>query len=72
MEEFLKAGLHVVENGKSRKYSNLVMLFPEDIQWSLQQSPDHYTIARIVTDFVSGLTDRHAISLYKKIKGFAV
>lgn len=72
MEEFLKAGLHVVENGKSRKYSNLTLLFPEDILWSLQQKPDHYTMARFVTDFVSGLTDRHAINLYKKIKGFAV
>ena len=72
MEEFLQAGLHIVENGKSRKYSNLVMLFPEDIQSRLKQNPDHYTMARLVTDFVSGLTDRHAISLYKKIKGFVV
>ncbi len=72
MEEFLKAGLHVIENEKSRKYSNLAMLFPEDILGSLKQGSDHYTIARLVIDFVSGLTDRHAISLYKKIKGFAV
>lgn len=72
MEEFLKAGLHIVEKGKSRKYSNLAMLFPEDIQSSLNQNPDHYTMSRLVVDFVSGLTDRHAISLYKKIKGFAV
>lgn len=72
MEEFLKAGLHIVEKGKSRKYSNLAMLFPEDIQSSLSQTSDHYTMARLVIDFVSGLTDRHAISLYKKIKGFAV
>lgn len=72
MEEFLKAGLYVLENGRSRKYANLFMLFPEDIQWSLQQNPDHYTLARWVVDFVSGLTDRHAISLYKKINGLEV
>lgn len=72
MEEFLKAGLSVIENGTSRKYSNLVMLFPEDIHSSLKQNSTHYTMARLVIDFVSGLTDRHAISLYKKIKGFAV
>lgn len=69
MEEFLKAGLHILEKGTSRKYANLTLLFPEDILWSLKQSKDHHTAARLVTDFVSGLTDRHAISLYKKIKG---
>lgn len=72
MEEFLKTGLHILDKNKSKKYSNLAMLFPEDIQSSLNQNPDHYTMARLVVDFVSGLTDRHAISLYKKIKGFTV
>ena len=72
MEEFLTAGLHLYEKNKSRKYENLALLFPEDIQWSMKQNTDHYTVARLVVDFVSGLTDRHAISLYKKIKGFAV
>lgn len=69
LQEFLKAGLHITESGNSRKYANLFMLFPEDIQSSLKQKPDTYTIARLVTDFVSGLTDRHAISLFKRIKG---
>lgn len=72
MEEFLQAGLHIAQKGSSRKYANLSLLLPEDTQYGLRQNPDLYTTARLVTDFVSGLTDRHAISLYKKIKGVTI
>jgi dGTPase len=68
MEEFLTAGLHLYEKNKSRKYENLALLFPEDIQLNIKQAADYYSAARYVVDFVSGLTDRYAISLYKKIK----
>lgn len=68
MEEFLTAGLHLFEGKRSRKHENLVLLFPEDIHLHIKQAPDHYTVARHVVDFVSGLTDRYAISLYKKIR----
>lgn len=68
LEEFLTAGLNCYEKKKSRKYENLAMLFPEDIYMNIKQAPDYYTAARYVVDFVSGLTDRYAISLYKKIK----
>lgn len=68
LEEFLTAGLNLYENKKSRKYENLVLLFPEDIRLNIKQAVDQYTVARHVVDFVSGLTDRYAISLYKKIR----
>lgn len=68
MEEFLTAGIHLYENKKSRKYENLVLLFPEDIRFNIKQAAGYYPAARYVVDFVSGLTDRYAISLYKKIK----
>ncbi|MCW5909704.1 MAG: deoxyguanosinetriphosphate triphosphohydrolase [Cyclobacteriaceae bacterium] len=72
LEEFLTTGIHIIENKKSRKHNNLALLLPEDIRLNIRQTTDHYTMARYVVDFVSGLTDRYAISLYKKIKGFAV
>jgi dGTPase len=68
MEEFFTAGIYLYENTKSRKYENLALLFPEDILLNIKQAADHYSAARYVVDFVSGLTDRYAISLYKKIK----
>jgi dGTPase len=68
MEEFLTAGLNLYEGKKSRKYENLALLFPEDIHLNIKQAADYYSAARYVVDFVSGLTDRYAISLYKKIR----
>ena len=71
LEEFLLAGVHLTQKGSSRKYSNLAMLLPEDILWSIKNDTTPYYLARNIVDFISGLTDRHAISLFKKIKGFA-
>jgi dGTPase len=68
LEEFLTAGLYFYEDRKSRKYENLILLLPEDILLNMKQATDYYTAARYMIDFVSGLTDRYAISLYKKIR----
>lgn len=72
LEEFLAAGIGIIEKTKSRKHENLALLLPEDILLNIRQSPDYYTMARYMVDFVSGLTDRYAISLYKKIMGVGV
>ncbi|HEY3429681.1 MAG TPA: dGTPase, partial [Cyclobacteriaceae bacterium] len=71
LEEFLQAGQHLTQKNPSRKYANLAMLLPEDIIHNIQQDPTPYYVARNIVDFISGLTDRHAIGLFKKIKGFA-
>jgi dGTPase len=72
LEGFLQAGINLAQKGSSRKYSNLSLLLPEDIRWNIQQEPQHvYGVVRNIVDFVSGLTDRHAISLFRKIKGLA-
>lgn len=68
MEEFLITGINLYEKKKSRKYDNLALLLPEDISLNIKQAADYYSAARYVVDFVSGLTDRYAISLYKKIR----
>jgi dGTPase len=72
LHEFLTAALQAKEGRKSRKYENLLLLLPEDILLSVKQQNNYYLLVREVVDFISGLTDRHAISLYRKIKGFAV
>ncbi len=72
LEEFLQVGISMLEKKKSRKHENLALLLPEDILLNIKQATDYYTVARYIIDFVSGLTDRYAISLFKKIKGFAV
>lgn len=73
LEEFLKAAEQLTSGKTSRKYSNLALLLPEDILWDIKQhAGNHYLTARNIIDFVSGLTDRHAISLFRKIKGVSV
>lgn len=72
MEQFMQAALALDSKSISRKHSNLQHLFPTEVMHGLQLSKTKYQSARLVVDFVSGLTDRHAISLYRKIKGFEV
>ena len=73
LEEFTDTGVHVVEGKPSRKYNNLRLLLPTDIAASIEARPgDYYHMLRSIIDFVSGLTDRHALSLYRKIKGISL
>ena len=72
LEEFIKAGNEVRQNGKSRKYQNLSLLLPAEIRHAVKLAPDQYTVYRLIVDFVSGLTDKHALNLYRKIKGMAM
>lgn len=71
LKEFTKAGTLIRNKEKSRKYENLSLLFPVETQLAIAQSESEYTMLRSVIDFVSGLTDRHALSVYRKIKGIS-
>jgi dGTPase len=72
MQEFTEAGAQLMRNTQSKKYQNLLLLLPEEIRLNIQQQPEnHYSMLRNVVDFVSGLTDRYALILYRKIKGMS-
>lgn len=71
LKEFTKAGSSLMDKSKSRRYENLQKLIPEDISNAILSSPDHYNMLRNIIDFVSGMTDKHALSLYRKIKGIS-
>jgi dGTPase len=72
LQEFTAAGVHLMKHQTSRKYQNLVLLLPEEIRISIVQQPDnYYNMLRNIVDFVSGLTDRYALFLYRKIKGMS-
>ncbi len=71
LKEFTAAGKLIRNKSRSRKYENLALLFPSETQVAIAQSGSEYQMLRCVIDFVSGLTDRHALSLYRKIKGIS-
>lgn len=71
LDEFIKAAEHLVKKNQARKYTNLARLLPPEITGIILANPGNtYLHFREVIDFISGLTDRHALSLYRKIKGF--
>jgi dGTPase len=72
LEEFTQAGVHLLEKKVSRKYSNLQKLLPGEIINAATNPTNAYTMLRFIVDFISGMTDRHAISLYRKIKGMSL
>jgi len=73
LQEFTQAGVYILTKEKSRKYQNLILLLPEEVRVAIAQEPDnYYHMLRLIIDFVSGLTDRHALSLYRKIHGMSL
>ncbi|HTF17771.1 MAG TPA: dNTP triphosphohydrolase [Chryseolinea sp.] len=73
LHEFTQAGHHLLLKTKSGKYNNLQQLIPPDIRGSINQpGTSVYTMLRLILDFVSGLTDRHALGLFRKIKGISL
>ena len=72
LQEFVTAGEHIMKKSSSRKYKNLSLLLPVEMRAEIEKQVSTYEMLRIVLDFVSGLTDRHALSLYRRIKGIAL
>ncbi|MEM7297214.1 MAG: deoxyguanosinetriphosphate triphosphohydrolase [Bacteroidota bacterium] len=52
------------------KDKSIMRLFPEEYEVQLQDDSSVYEALQVVIDFVSGLTDSHAVRLYKTIKGY--
>ena len=52
------------------KHKSILRLLPEEYEVQLEESNSVYEALQIVIDFVSGLTDSHAVRLYKTIKGY--
>jgi dGTPase len=73
MEIFTEAALDKI-SGKNSGSSKIVFrLLPEDVRSEINQhQSDVYLVLRAVIDFISGLTDRHAVALYRKLKGISI
>jgi dGTPase len=71
LEDFTAMGQQLLDKKLSRKHENMLLLLPEEIKNLLQQPCDTYDMLRLIIDFVSGLTDRHALSLFRNLRGLA-
>ncbi|WP_462253255.1 deoxyguanosinetriphosphate triphosphohydrolase [Ekhidna sp.] len=52
------------------KHKSILRLLPEEYEVQLKGVESVYEALQIVIDFISGLTDSHAVRLYKTIKGY--
>jgi dGTPase len=50
----------------------MIRLMPDDIKAALTDEKDLYKAFRLCLDFISGLTDSHALTLFRRIKGIVV
>lgn len=72
MEIYMNAVEDFAANGKkaSGKNINTVRMLPKNITDPVFiESSNYYSRARKVLDYVSGLTDKYAVSTYRKMKG---
>ena len=61
------------KNLRTKKHKNLMKLMPESTQIGLEKSQGScYEVLMICLDYISGMTDRYAISLFRKIKGISL
>lgn len=59
-------------DGYNGKYRSIFRLLPENIQHYINQDVSFYQRMLYITDYISGITDRHAVSLFKRIKGISL
>jgi dGTPase len=71
LEAFVPAVEETVRGEATARRKGIYRLLPKAIQRKLKTEGKYCRLLR-VTDFVSGMTDSYAVSLYKQIKGISL
>ena len=61
----------IKKDGKARD-KTMIRMMPEDIRLALSEETDLYLSLRLCLDFISSLTDSHALTLFRRIKGISL
>lgn len=73
LEAFVPAVTEIcIHKRKSWRHDSLVRLLPADFREELEEAPSAYDKIRTLLDFISGMTDSHALGLYRNIKGISL
>ena len=74
LESFTTASYHqVFDKGNiSKKEQSVFSLLPDGLKNSISEVTTPYGMLRQIIDYVSGLTDRHAVGMYRKLKGISL
>jgi dGTPase len=73
LDAFINAVNEMVDSKPSYRCRNILTLLPKQFM-GIKGKPDNdiYTRLLKITDFVSGMTDSYAVSLYRRIKGISL
>ncbi|MFA0961631.1 dGTP triphosphohydrolase [Roseivirga sp. BDSF3-8] len=59
--------------GNSKKHTVAARLLPEEVHYAIKEADkDAYRITLAIVDYVSGMTDRHAVSVYRRLMGISL
>jgi dGTPase len=73
LETFVPAVVECYNKPKASWYqSSLIRLLPSDYQLMIDKSESLYEVLLVLLDFISGMTDSYALSLYRNIKGISL
>ena len=73
LETFVPAVLNMHSTQKlSWHNSSLLRLLPGDFLFEIENAKNLYESLLVLLDFISGLTDSHALSMYRNIKGISL
>jgi dGTPase len=72
LDTFITAYNEYSENKLSPKNRAIINLIPKRFFYAEKQNPELYHRLLRIIDFVSGMTDSYAVSIYRKIKGISL
>lgn len=73
LASFTTAAFELMTNGSvTKRNQSALRLLPVEIRNEIDQQKNLYSVMMSCVDFVSGMTDSHAISLFRKIKGISL
>ncbi|MBC6399673.1 MAG: deoxyguanosinetriphosphate triphosphohydrolase [Ekhidna sp.] len=70
MEAFATAAYFRYFESPSPRQKSTLRLLPEEYEVLLNRQNSVYEMLQVIIDFISGLTDSHAVRLYQILKGF--
>ena len=72
LDTFITAYNEYSEKNLSPKNRSIINLLPKRIFYGEKENPELYHRLLRIIDFVSGMTDSYAVSIFRKIKGISL
>jgi len=71
-ETFLTAAVFHSQDNPSHRHKSVLRLLPEENMLALQAAETSYEVSMAIIDFITSMTDRYALSIFRKIKGISI